>query len=68
MTTSVFDSALYGALFSDEALSACLGDAAFVKRMVEVEAAYAKACASVGLVDAKIASQLSEKLHKTSIL
>lgn len=46
----VFDSPLFGPLFGDADLADCLGDAAFVRRMVEVETAYARACDAAGVI------------------
>ncbi len=50
MAISTFDSPLYAPLFSDAEVAALLGDAAFVARMVEVEAALARATAQAGLI------------------
>ena len=59
MTVSLFDSALYGPLFSDDAAAALFSDAAQVRAMSDVEAALARAEAAAGVIPADAADAIS---------
>jgi 3-carboxy-cis,cis-muconate cycloisomerase len=55
----VLDSAIFSPLFSDAKVSALLTDEAFVSALVEVEVALARAQATVGVIPAAAAEQIS---------
>jgi len=62
------DSAIFGPLFTDEEISSQLSDGAYVRALVEVEAALARAEARVGVISAKAAAQISKvSAHKVDI-
>jgi 3-carboxy-cis,cis-muconate cycloisomerase len=48
--SGMFDNPLYSALLGDAELAGLLGDAALVRQMVVVEAAYARACEAAGVI------------------
>jgi 3-carboxy-cis,cis-muconate cycloisomerase len=54
------DSAIFKPLFSDDEISALLSDAAFVRALVDVEAALARAEARAGVIPAKAAEQIAK--------
>src|SRR5258705_1955443 len=57
MTT--LDSAIFGPLFSDDEIATLLSDAAFVRALVEVEIALARAEARTGVIPANAAEQIA---------
>lgn len=65
------DSAIFGPLFSDEEISALLTDGAFLRSLVEVEAALARAEASVGVIPPAAAEHIgkmqAEKVDITAL-
>ena len=54
------DSAIFGPLFTDEEISSQWSDGAYVRALVEVEVALARAEARVGIILAKVAAQISK--------
>jgi len=59
------DSEIFGPLFTDEEISSQLSDGAYVRALVDVEAALARAEARVGVISAKAAAQISKvSAHK----
>lgn len=58
MTVSVFDSQLYGRLFTDDDAAALFNDRARVRAMLNVEAALARAEAESGLIPADAARRI----------
>jgi 3-carboxy-cis,cis-muconate cycloisomerase len=60
MTTSPFDSAVFGPLFGDPAMAALLADDAQVRAMLTVEAALARVQGRLGLIPADAAARLAE--------
>ena len=54
------DSAIFGPLFADEEISDLLTDHAFVRALVEVEIALARAEARAGVIPAKAAEQIAK--------
>jgi 3-carboxy-cis,cis-muconate cycloisomerase len=54
------DSAIFTALFTDEEISDVLSDGAFVRALVEVEVALARAEARVGVIPAQAAEQMTK--------
>lgn len=67
MTPAPFTSALTAPLFSEPKAAAILSDDAFVAHMVRVEAALARACAAVGLVEQADADTLAAGLAKMRV-
>ena len=67
MTPAPFISALTAPLFGDAEAEAMLSDASFVGHMITVEAAFARACAAVGLVTPADAEEISACLAQISI-
>ena len=61
MTVSAIDSAVYGNLFSTAAMRATFADAARLQRMLEVEAALARAQAKLGLIPTEAAAEITAK-------
>jgi 3-carboxy-cis,cis-muconate cycloisomerase len=61
VTVSAIDSAVYGNLFSTAAMRAAFADEARLKRMLEVEAALARAEARLGLIPAEAAAEITAK-------
>ena len=61
MTVSAIDSAVYGNLFTTAAMRAAFGDEARLQRMLDVEAALARAEAEVGLIPAAAAAEITAK-------
>jgi 3-carboxy-cis,cis-muconate cycloisomerase len=57
--TTPLDSAIFAPLFSDAEISTLLGDEAFVRSLVEVEVALARAEARVGVIPAAAAEQIA---------
>jgi 3-carboxy-cis,cis-muconate cycloisomerase len=57
--TSVLDSAIFGSLFTDDEISSFFTDAAYVRALVEVEIALARAEASLGVIPARAAQQIA---------
>jgi len=57
--TTPLGSAIFGSLFSDQEISALLGDDAFVRSLVEVEVALARAEAWIGVIPAAAAEQIA---------
>ncbi len=54
------DSAIFGPLFSDDELNSLLTDQAYVRALVEVEIALARAAALAGVIPAEAAEQIAE--------
>ena len=61
MTVSAINSAVFGNLFTTEAMRAVFGDAARLQRMLDVEAALARAEAKLGLIPAAAAEEITAK-------
>jgi len=61
MGSTVFDSVLYRDLFGTAEMRAVFGDAGFLARCLEVEAALARAQAGLGLIPAAAAEEISAK-------
>ena len=61
MTVSAIDSAVYGNLFTTAAMRAAFADAARLQRMLDVEAALARAQAKLGLIPAEAAAEIAAK-------
>ena len=57
MTVSLFDSELYGDLFSDREIVALLDDRARLRAMLEVEAALARVQVRLGMIPAAAAAR-----------
>jgi 3-carboxy-cis,cis-muconate cycloisomerase len=60
MTVSLFDSELYGDLFSDREIVALLDDRARLRAMLEVEAALARVQGRLGVIPAAAATRIAE--------
>lgn len=60
MTVSLFDSELYGGLFSDREIAALLDDRARLRAMLEVEAALARVQGRLGVIPPAAATRISE--------
>jgi 3-carboxy-cis,cis-muconate cycloisomerase len=60
MTVSLFDSELYGGLFSDREIAALLDDRARLRAMIEVEAALARVQGRLGVIPPEAAARISE--------
>ena len=58
--TNPLDSAIFAPLFSDPEITALLTDDAYVRALVEVEAALARAQAMVGVIPSTAAEQISK--------
>jgi 3-carboxy-cis,cis-muconate cycloisomerase len=58
--TSVLDSAIFGPSFSDDDISKLLTDEAYVRALVEVEIALARAEAKLGVIPADAAEQIAK--------
>jgi 3-carboxy-cis,cis-muconate cycloisomerase len=61
MTVGAVDSAIYGNLFTTTAMRAAFADAARLQRMLDVEAALARAQAKLGLIPAEAAAEIAAK-------
>ncbi|MGH6916472.1 MAG: 3-carboxy-cis,cis-muconate cycloisomerase, partial [Geminicoccaceae bacterium] len=61
MTVSAVDSAIFGGLFTTAAMRAVLADQARLQRMLDVEAALARAQARLGLIPAAAAEEITRK-------
>ncbi|MGH6913533.1 MAG: lyase family protein, partial [Geminicoccales bacterium] len=61
MSVSPIDSAIYGGLFTTAAMQAVLADGARLQRMLDVEAALARAQAKLGLIPASAAREITAK-------
>jgi 3-carboxy-cis,cis-muconate cycloisomerase len=59
MTVNPADGAVLGAVYGSDAMRAAMGERAFLARMLEVEAALARAQARLGLVPAEAAEAIS---------
>ena len=57
---TVLDSAIFGPSFSDDEINALLTDAAYVRALVEVEIALARAEARVGVIPASAAAEIAK--------
>jgi len=57
---TVLDSAIFGPWFSDDEINALLTDAAYVRALVEVEIALARAEARVGVIPASAAAEIAK--------
>jgi 3-carboxy-cis,cis-muconate cycloisomerase len=55
---TVLDSAIFGPSFSDGAINALFSDEAYVRRLVEVEVALARAQAKIGVIPADAAAEI----------
>ncbi|MDP3417795.1 3-carboxy-cis,cis-muconate cycloisomerase [Falsiroseomonas sp.] len=60
MTVSPGDGPVFGAVFGSDAMRAIMGERAFLQRMLDVEAALARAEARLGLIPAEAASAITE--------
>ncbi len=60
MTVSLFDSALYGGLFSDREIAALLDDRARLRAMLDVEAALARVQGQLGVIPPAAAARIAE--------
>ena len=58
--TTPLDSAIFKPLFTDDEISTLLSDGAFVRALVEVEVALARAEARAGVIPAKAAEQIAQ--------
>ncbi|MGH7853197.1 MAG: 3-carboxy-cis,cis-muconate cycloisomerase, partial [Candidatus Binatia bacterium] len=58
--TTPLDSAIFRPLFTDEEIFALLSDGAFVRALVEVEIALARAETRAGVIPAKAAEQIAK--------
>ena len=67
MTPAPFTSALTAPLFGEAEAAALLSDQAFIGHMVTVEAALARACATVGLVAQADAATISARLAQIRV-
>ncbi len=61
MTVSAVDSRVYGALFTTAEMRAAFGDRARLQRMLDVEAALARAQAKLGVIPADAAEEIAAK-------
>jgi 3-carboxy-cis,cis-muconate cycloisomerase len=61
VSVSPVDSSVYGGLFTTPAMRAVFSDEARLQRMLDVEAALARAQAKLGLIPAKAAKEISAK-------
>jgi 3-carboxy-cis,cis-muconate cycloisomerase len=61
VTVSAIDSAVYGNLFTTAAMRAAFADEARLQRMLDVEAALARAEAEVGLIPAAAAAEITAR-------
>lgn len=61
MTSTVFDSELFRDLFGTAEMRAVFSDAGYLSRCLEVEAALARAQASIGMIPAAAAREISAK-------
>jgi 3-carboxy-cis,cis-muconate cycloisomerase len=61
MTVSAVDSAIFGGLFTTAAMRAVFSDEARLQRMLDVEAALARAQARLGLIPAAAAAEIAAK-------
>jgi 3-carboxy-cis,cis-muconate cycloisomerase len=61
MTVGAIDSAVYGNLFTTGAMREVFGDRARLQRMLDVEAALARAQARLGLIPAEAAAEITAK-------
>ncbi|MGH6916088.1 MAG: 3-carboxy-cis,cis-muconate cycloisomerase [Geminicoccaceae bacterium] len=61
MSVTPIDSAIYGGLFTTAAMQAVLADEARLQRMLDVEAALARAQAKLGLIPASAAREITAK-------
>jgi 3-carboxy-cis,cis-muconate cycloisomerase len=61
VTVSTIDSAVFGNLFTTEAMRAVFGDRSRLQRMLDVEAALAHAEAGLGLIPAAAAQEIAAK-------
>ncbi len=61
MTVGATDSAVYGNLFTTSAMREAFGDHARLQRMLDVEAALARAEAKLGLIPAEAAAEITAK-------
>lgn len=61
MTVGAVDSAVYGGLFTTAEMRAAFADEARLQRMLDVEAALARAEARLGLIPAEAAAEITAK-------
>jgi 3-carboxy-cis,cis-muconate cycloisomerase len=59
MTVNPADSAVYGAVYGSEAMRAVMGEQRYLQRMLDVEAALARAQARLGLIPAEAAQAIT---------
>ncbi len=59
MTVNPADGAVFGALYGSDAMRACMGERALLARMLEVEAALARAEARLGLIPQEAAQAIT---------
>ncbi|MDI2028198.1 adenylosuccinate lyase family protein [Saccharopolyspora sp. TS4A08] len=67
MSSTVFDSSLYRDMFSTAAMREVFSDAAFIERMIETEAALARAEAKVGVVPHEAAQVISDSVSAEAL-
>ena len=67
MSSTVFDSSLYRDMFSTAAMRELFSDAAFVERLIETEAALARAEAKVGVVPHEAAQVISDSVSSEAL-
>ncbi len=67
MAVSGIDSRIYRNLFGTEEIRQVFTDDAFVKRMIEVEAALARAQSSAGVIPHEAGTSITTSLHNVSI-
>jgi 3-carboxy-cis,cis-muconate cycloisomerase len=60
MSVNPADGAVYGAVYGSDAMRAIMGERAYLQRMLEVEAALARAQARLGLIPAEAATAITE--------
>ncbi|MEE9210986.1 MAG: 3-carboxy-cis,cis-muconate cycloisomerase, partial [Kiloniellales bacterium] len=67
MTVSLFDSELYGGLFSDREIAALLDDRARLRAMLDVEAALARVQGRLGVIPPAAATRIAEVAESLEI-
>jgi 3-carboxy-cis,cis-muconate cycloisomerase len=67
MAVSAIDSKIFRNLFGTAAVRANFTDEAFVQRMIEVEAALARAQSAAGIIPPEVGAAITESLSATTI-
>ena len=67
MSVSVLDSRIFRNTFGTQAIRDVFSDEAYIKRLIDVEAALARAEAKVAVIPAEAGAALTESLAKVSI-